>query len=621
MSDASADLVSTTQINANLTIGGALTTFPNYPNLTFVDGNITISGLSHVSLTELDGIFPLLETVTGNLIIQNNANVTTITGFDALTNIGNDFTVSNNASLSSCCRLLRLVDASVTVGGTSDVSSNIAGCNAVTEITDTCSGSLSISNNSRFPDNEETVVRITGDLTIRGAVSRSPDFRALEVVEGDLIIQALNSAFLTEFVDIFPRLTEVQGSIYIRNNTLAPLQTITGFAAITRVGGDLGLPTEIDTDLTIAADGEAPGNVTEVTRIEGNLTISGTITEFPNFAALKVVEGDLSITPITTSTLTTLDDIFPALDTILGDLVIRNQNFLQTIGGFAELDSIGKTLSIRSNSFTTISGFGSLDGIGGALSFIFNRNLTSLSDFGALKSVGGNVAITSNNKFLAVSGFGLLGSVGGNLSFGGTRLETISGFGSLTRIEGSISISANPALRSISGFYALTSITGNLTVEDNTLLSSCCGLLGIADGTLVPGGSTSIDRNAAGCNTFPEIRGPCASSLTITQNSDVPSNVESLTHITGDLTISGTITAFPNFAALEGVGGNLVISGITTAALTSLTNIFPALRTIGGSLTLHNDHIETISGFAVLDGVEGDLNIGGTLVNFAQQRY
>ena len=82
-------------------------------------------------------------------------------------------------------------------------------------------------------------------------------------------------------------------------------------------------------------------------------------------------------------------------------------------------------------------------------------------------------------------------------------------------------------------------------MEDNTLLSSCCGLLGIADGTLVPGGSTSIVRNAAGCNTFPEIRGPCASSLTINADVDIPSNVEALTHITGDLTISGDDYFFP----------------------------------------------------------------------------
>ena len=62
-------------------------------------------------------------------------------------------------------------------------------------------------------------------------------------------------------------------------------------------------PTEIDTNLAISVDGDVPENVTEVTRIEGNLTISGTIATFPDFAALTVVEGDLTIDNITTRVL------------------------------------------------------------------------------------------------------------------------------------------------------------------------------------------------------------------------------------------------------------------------------------------------------------------------------
>ena len=73
-------------------------------------------------------------------------------------------------------------------------------------------------------------------------------------------------------------------------------------------------------NLSISADGEKPSNVDAITTIDGNLTIGGAITTFPDFAALKVVEGNLVIDNITTATLTDLNNIFPALDSVRGNL-------------------------------------------------------------------------------------------------------------------------------------------------------------------------------------------------------------------------------------------------------------------------------------------------------------
>ena len=43
-----------------------------------------------------------------------------------------------------------------------------------------------------------------------------------------------------------------------------------------------------------------------LTRIRGDLTIGGDITTFPNFAALEVVEGNLTISGLTDEALSTL---------------------------------------------------------------------------------------------------------------------------------------------------------------------------------------------------------------------------------------------------------------------------------------------------------------------------
>ena len=189
-------------------------------------------------------------------------------------------------------------------------------------------------------------------------------------------------------------------------------------------------------------------------------------------------------------------------------------------------------------------------------------------------------------------------------------LRTISGFGALTSITGNCSFQSNSGLTSIEDFGVLTSIGGNLTVKGNSALSSCCGLLRIADNTATVSGSTTIAQNAAGCNSKGDITGNCKNTIIISQDTDVPDDVATLTSIDTNLTISGTITTFPNYAALEVIEGNLVIDNITTATLTDLNNIFPALTEVQGNLRIQNNaHVETISGFVALDNIGKALTI------------
>ena len=129
-----------------------------------------------------------------------------------------------------------------------------------------------------------------------------------------------------------------------------------------------GTYTPADGDLSISNDGERPSNVNAIVTIGGDLTISGTIGTFPNFAALKVVQGNVTIQRITTTTLTSLTDIFPALDSIRGTLLIQENEKITDISGFAQLDSIKRNFRIFDNDvLATLSGFAALTGIGGDL--------------------------------------------------------------------------------------------------------------------------------------------------------------------------------------------------------------------------------------------------------------
>ena len=230
----------------------------------------------------------------------------------------------------------------------------------------------------------------------------------------------------------------------------------------------------------------------------------------------------------------------------------------------------------------------------------------------------GNPALTT------ISSFPKLTRVDGTLRvIESDMLTTISGFGVLQTIGQDFDINNNAQLTTLSGFDVLLNVEGNFTVRGNPALSSCCGLFRIANASASVVGTTDISGNATECNTKSQIATDCAPSLPpsgvvidtdlpIGQNTDVPFNVTSITRITGDLTISGTITAFPNFAALKVVEGDIAISVIITVALTELSDIFPALDSVRGNLfILINNHLKTITGFAELDSVGGDLGISG----------
>ena len=606
-------------------------------------GNFSIS--NNLLLTALP-TFNALTRVSGNLEIINNDALEVIEGFGALANITGRADIRDNAVLSSCCGLLRIANNTVTEGRTTSLGRNTAGCNTKDEIVNDCVPTLSISQNSDVPSGSADITGITGDLTIGGTITTFPDFTALRVVQGNLTIDGITTATLTNFANIFPALTQVQGNFIIQNNAHVTTITRTSFATLTSIGGDLTIasnaslrtfsgfaaltgivgnvsvssngalssccgllsiasgtlvPTgttdisgnatgcaskdEIVNDcapsLTITQNSDVPSNVADIKRITGNLTIGGTITTFPDFALLEVIQGNLTIDGITTAALSDLSTIFPALERISGDLQIQNNAHVTTITDFAELDNIGGTITIHSNAvLSDIPTFATIPTAKG-VTISNNDALRSISLFASLTTTTVfNIAILDNDN-----------------------LETLSGFDALKRV-GDLSISRNNTLNAVLGFGALVRIFGNFQIKDNPMLSVCCGLLRFADDTAGVNNTPTIEGNVTGCNTKEEIAASCVASLTINDDTDVPSGSKNIKRITGNLTIGGTITTFPDFAALEVVGGNLTIDNITTATLINLADIFPALTEVQGSLIFRNNaQVETITGFANLSSI------------------
>ena len=349
-------------------------------------------------------------------------------------------------------------------------------------------------------------------------------------------------------------------------------------------------------NLSITQDADIPSNVSEITRITGALVISGTITTFPNFAALEVVELKLGINGITTPSLTTLTDIFPALDSVRGDLEIQNNTVVRTITGFAELDSVGGNLSIGSNdALMSLPSFSALTSIGGSLEIgrrmtfstlgLMNPLLTTVSGFGALKTVGEDIHISRNAKLTTVSGFDALKTVGQTLHISGNaKLTTISGFDVVESVG--LSIEDNPLLTTLPSFSAFK--RGGLAIRNNAKLTTISGF------DVLESGSLSLSGNAL-LATIP------------TFNALINGGFISIIHNTNLTTISG-------FDALESLTGSLSIGAETfypgNPALTTVSG-FAALKSIAGDFIIENNaKLKTVSGFDALTSIGGHLEIG-----------
>ena len=444
-----------------------------------------------------------------------------------------------------------------------------------------------------------TLPRLDGSLTIGGTITSFPNFAALEVIEGNLtiesIITGLGSPVLTALNDIFPSLNWVQGNIRIHDNEF--VETISGFAELDSVGGDLdigvftglvGSPEASNAALTSIPTFSALKKVGRSLTCTSNILL----TSIPSFSALESTGRGINIAFNTE--LKTISG-FGALTTVGRDILIGGNVTLRSIAGFGALKSIGRKLLITNNDvlvsvsgfdvlgtisenfeigslrinpsgnplLTTLPSFDALTNIEGNLNITVNSSLTTLPTFSTLATIGDSLLLARNLALTSISGFGELTSIGTAFIIDDhLALETVSGFGKLNSIGNDFTITDNPSLTTISDFGALTTITGDLTIEDNALLASCCGLIRIADDTVTPGGTTTISGNAAGCNNKAEITDRLYNThfgyrwrITINDDTDVPSRRDQITRITGNLTIGGTITTFPDFAALEGRGG------------------------------------------------------------------
>ena len=370
-----------------------------------------------------------------------------------------------------------------------------------------------------------------------------------ETIGDDLEIENnVNNNELTA-IPVFTALTRIDGRLNISRN--AVLATVSGFGSLSHIGTEESFFSGISI-ISNAVLGSVSG-FGSLETIEGDFGIrsNGALSSVSGFGSVQTIEGDFEIER--NGALASVSG-FGSLTRIQRELSIGNNVKLTRVTGFTNLRRIGADnfgtnsggIFIEGNDvLTTLPSFSALTNIDFSLRIEDNDVLTTLPTFDALTEIGFDLDIRNNAALTSVSGFGSLEEIGDYLRIDNNdNLTTISGFGSLATIGDDFGspfreyllIENNASLVTFSGFGSLTSVTGDYTLADNAQLSSCCGLLRLADGTVVPEGTVKISGNATGCNGTSGIAVACVFTRTLAASSLTPNVTAAAGRVTFDVT-------------------------------------------------------------------------------------
>jgi hypothetical protein len=99
-------------IGGNVSVGAPLSSFDGFSTLTSIGGQLIVEGVTAADFTGLGS----LQTVAGNVTIEQNQNLAAFSGLTAFTGVGGNLTVTSNPALMPS--IAQAFAAGITVGGT-----------------------------------------------------------------------------------------------------------------------------------------------------------------------------------------------------------------------------------------------------------------------------------------------------------------------------------------------------------------------------------------------------------------------------------------------------------------------------------------------------------------------
>lgn len=482
-------------------------------NLTNI-GNISIE--TNESLTKINAFHAVA--ATKSLRVNGNHNLVSLEGLSGLTTVGspnqggisfniagnrsltslaplanvkqvyNDLVVNFNAKLGECCALAPLLDNDPNNGQAHNdvtINDNAAGCNSVAEILENCQGTL--------PD--------CNAITISGE-------------EGKITIDKLNAPI--EIVKIYDenwnRIFECSAdcddpTVYETTAGKYYVQIQFYTADWEWICGTDNIEVTVEEDINCGNGSYCQQEIIFLTNQA----------EVDAFCDCETLEGNLIIGNVDSPEITDITNLhaLKALKYTTGEILIFRTG-IHDLEGLDNLEYIGRSLVLDSNpNLKNFSKLNKLHTIEQALALFSNVALTSLE---GLKINKLSSFATSNNPELAditaLSEFTHLNAL--NI-LGPQKLTNLAALSNLTSLGNgednfALSITGTNLLSTLDALSNLTTIDGMVKINQNVLLTDCCGIAHLIDEDTNNGsitGEISFDNNPEGCNSIEEILENC----------------------------------------------------------------------------------------------------------------
>ena len=619
-------------------------------------GNLnTLSGMHIVENPELISLTGLnnISSLTGNIVISNNASITTLTGLENLSSLDGSLIVGNNQNLST----LTGIDNLGNIGGYINIRENdnltsLSGLNNLSTIGEY----LDIEKNPNLIslsalENVNSVldfinIRFNNSLVnLEGLDNISTINRYLQILNNDSLISLSgleNLSFVGENLSLSGQslntLSALQNLNAIGKNlsiNATNITTLSGLENLSSIGEDFSM---IGNDnLTTLSNLENLGFIGEELRLNNNPNLSscsiaficdylqngGTANVGGNASGcsnLAQIESNCTTTPpcpftnLTFNNQQQIDDFitnYPNCTNVIYDVHIGSNSMID-ISSLSQITSIGGNLDISyDHTLTDLTGLENLSTIGGDLVIDNNYDLIDFTGLDNLSYIGGNFTINENRDLIGLASLENLDTIAGNLRvYDNNKLISLTGIDNLNFLAGHLEVQFNDALTSLATLSHLNTIGGGLTIENNNNLTTLAGLEQIS----TIGEDINIRfndlTNITGLASLQTVGGNF--SLVYTDVQDLI-GLENLTSIGGSMQLSNN--ALTNIEALNNltsIGGSLVIYG--DDALTTLTGL-SGLNVINDNL-----HIEYNTALMNLTGLDNITSVGDDLIikrNFA----
>ncbi|KXZ44859.1 hypothetical protein GPECTOR_61g812 [Gonium pectorale] len=482
-----------------------------------------IKAASSVLLYNLDALPDLrglggIDSLTGDLIISDNARLANLMGLDSLRSVGRDLVLLSNLALTSVRGLQNLAS----IGGQLLAKGNgeLRDLLALTSLTSL--GALREVNNGDAKLELPVRARVGGAGAVAGSGTAAAGAPAAATpANGAAVTTAAvggaegsedggkgDSSVVLVYSGTPPSLAEV-GDWLKEHNPPLPLMGIRDYNVrlvnmyddeakkLTTISGslviwatkDLGTGlwplsglTSVAGQLVVVGSSARDSELESLKGLENLKTVGGLnllslqrLRDLSGLSGLTLVRGDINI--IYCASLESTRGLGP-LASVYSDVYLANNPSLRDLDGFKTIRRIGWDLHLRElPELQSLAGLGALREVSGEVLIKHCHNLSSTAGLSALASVGKSIALLWNDALSDLSGFGRIGYVPSDLHISGNpSLTSLAPLANLTGTGLNLVLSMNKALADMQGLGSVARVGYLLSVSDNPSLKSLAGL-------------------------------------------------------------------------------------------------------------------------------------------------